>query len=37
MWAIGTLVGVSMLVSGIARLGLTYAVRRVAAEWKQAA
>jgi uncharacterized membrane protein HdeD (DUF308 family) len=37
LWAIGTLVGVSMLFSGITRLGLAYTARRVADVWKQAA
>jgi uncharacterized membrane protein HdeD (DUF308 family) len=31
-WAIGTLVGVSMIISGVTRLMLSVAVRKVVAE-----
>jgi uncharacterized membrane protein HdeD (DUF308 family) len=32
VWAIGILVGVSLMLSGISRIGMTFAVRRAAAE-----
>jgi len=31
LWAIGTLVGVSLMISGISRIGMTLAVRRALA------
>lgn len=31
-WAIGTLVGISMIISGVARIGMSFAVRRAATE-----
>jgi uncharacterized membrane protein HdeD (DUF308 family) len=32
LWAIGTLVGISLIFSGVARVGMSFAVRRATGE-----